>query len=135
MRVLRAGGGLDPRDGLIDRNADPETWAAAVARDDAIVTQIDDGNTELSEESPWRALAWSSSCSAPAMVLDFLRLLDPYPGDRVMEIGTGTGWTAALLSARLGADQVTSIEVERCDRSAGPGRVGRWTRGRPGAGS
>ncbi|MDS1271486.1 methyltransferase domain-containing protein [Lipingzhangella sp. LS1_29] len=99
-------------DGLIDRHADPQTWQAAVARDDAIVTQIDDGHTALTSESPWRTPSWTSSCSAPNMVFDFLRLLDPYSGDRVLEVGTGTGWTAALLSAYLGAQQVTSIEVD-----------------------
>ncbi|GAA3762792.1 methyltransferase domain-containing protein [Salinactinospora qingdaonensis] len=99
-------------DGLLDRNADPQTWQAAVDGDGAILTQIDDGETTLTATSPWTARDWTSSCSAPAMVLDFLNLLDPYDGDQVLEIGTGTGWTAGVLSARLGADRVTSVEVD-----------------------
>ncbi|ASO21833.1 protein-L-isoaspartate O-methyltransferase [Actinoalloteichus hoggarensis] len=42
-----------------------------------------------------------------------LAALDPQPGDRVLEIGTGTGWNAALLRHRVGAaGRVTTIEVD-----------------------
>ncbi|CAM3939741.1 methyltransferase domain-containing protein [Nocardiopsis rhodophaea] len=98
--------------GLIDRAADADTWWEAVNSNIPVVTQIDDGTTDLTDESPWMTTNHSSSCSAPSMVFDFLRLLAPQPGDRVLEIGTGTGWTAALLSARLGAQNITTIEVD-----------------------
>lgn len=39
-----------------------------------------------------------------------LELLDAHNGDKVLEIGTGTGWTAGLLT-QLGADVVT-VEVD-----------------------
>ncbi|RNL84036.1 methyltransferase domain-containing protein [Halostreptopolyspora alba] len=97
---------------LIDHTTDPDSWWDAVNSNTAIVTQIDDGNTELTGQSPWMTLNHSSSCSAPGMVFDFLTLLVPYPGDRVLEIGTGTGWTAALLSARIGTENVTTVEVD-----------------------
>ncbi len=97
---------------LIDRHADPDTWWEAVNSDIAIVTQIDDGATELTDQSPWMTTDHTSSCSAPSFVFDFLTLLAPCQGDRVLEIGTGTGWTTALLSARIGEHSVTSVEID-----------------------
>ncbi|MBB4931078.1 protein-L-isoaspartate(D-aspartate) O-methyltransferase [Lipingzhangella halophila] len=97
----------------LDRNEDPDAWWAAVYRDTSLITQVEDGATALTHDSATRKVwAWSSSLSEPRAVLGFLELLDPYPGDRVLEIGTGTGWTAALLSARVGASNVTTIEVD-----------------------
>ncbi|WP_067969352.1 methyltransferase domain-containing protein [Nocardiopsis trehalosi] len=96
----------------IDRDADPDAWRAAVRGDATILTQVDDGATPLTEESAAASVLPSSSATAPSLVAAFLDLLDPAPGDRVLEIGTGTGWTAALLSHRLGGDRVTTVEVD-----------------------
>ncbi|MGW8528291.1 methyltransferase domain-containing protein [Nocardiopsis sp. NPDC055824] len=95
----------------VDRTEDPDRWRAAVYADTTLLTQIADGTVELSEDTV-RTGAPSSSSTAPSLVGEFLALLDPYPGRRVPEVGTGTGWTAALLSERLGADSVTSVEVD-----------------------
>ncbi|MEV0613631.1 methyltransferase domain-containing protein [Nonomuraea sp. NPDC050404] len=95
---------------VIDRDADPQDWMAAVYSDTVVVTQLDDGATDL------RAAAgdYTSSASAPSTVADLLHWLAVEPGHRVLEIGTGTGWTAALLSHLAGQDgAVTSIEVDQ----------------------
>jgi protein-L-isoaspartate(D-aspartate) O-methyltransferase len=41
-----------------------------------------------------------------------LAVLDAQPGMQVCEIGTGTGYHAALLAHRLGIRNVTSIEID-----------------------
>ncbi|GII81116.1 protein-L-isoaspartate O-methyltransferase [Sphaerisporangium rufum] len=92
----------------IDRAADPEAWLAAVYSDAAIITQFDDGAVEVTLGQG----RYTSSTSAPRIVAAELALLDPYDGDEVLEIGTGTGWTAALLAHRLGPDRVTSVEID-----------------------
>lgn len=93
---------------IIDRDADPERWLNSVYAEAAIVTQLDDGATDLRQADG----NYTSSSSAPATVADLLELLDPRPGDRVLEIGTGTGWTAALLCHLAGSHGVTSVEVD-----------------------
>ena len=95
-----------------DRGQDARAWWASVHSDHALITQVDDGEVALGPASAARVVNWTSSCSAPGVVFRFLELLEPYPGDRVVEVGTGTGWTAGLLSARLGADRVSSVEVD-----------------------
>ncbi|KAB2350200.1 methyltransferase domain-containing protein [Actinomadura rudentiformis] len=92
----------------IDRAADPDQWMAAAYADAAIITQTDDGATDAATGEG----ASTSSLSAPGIVAAFLELLDPYDADEVLEIGTGTGWTAGLLAYRLGDGNVTSIEVD-----------------------
>ena len=54
-----------------------------------------------------------SSISQPGMIAQMLELLDPAPGDRVLEIGTGSGYNAALLAEMVGpGGTVTSIELD-----------------------
>jgi len=52
----------------------------------------------------------TSSSSQPSLMAAMLAQLDVRPGHRVLEVGTGTGWNAALLAA-LGA-AVTTIEIQ-----------------------
>jgi hypothetical protein len=47
----------------------------------------------------------------PSLMVRMLQLLDVIDGSRVLEIGTATGYNAAVLCHRLGADQVASTEL------------------------
>jgi protein-L-isoaspartate(D-aspartate) O-methyltransferase len=112
----------EPEDGpgyAIDRAVDPERWLASAYQDAAIITQTDDGASDPGIGEG----AFTSSLSAPRVVLGFLDLLDPYDGDEVLEIGTGAGWTAGLLGHRVGGENVTSVEIDPAVHAAAAARL------------
>jgi protein-L-isoaspartate(D-aspartate) O-methyltransferase len=54
-----------------------------------------------------------SSSSQPSMMAQMLESLDVRPGSRVLEVGLGTGYNAALLSELAGPQgRVTSIDID-----------------------
>ena len=70
-------------------------------RDDAIVTKRDDAGQPI------------SSSSQPAIMAIMLDQLDLAPGQRVLEIGAGTGYNAALMSHIVGSDgAVVSVDID-----------------------
>ncbi|WP_181799193.1 methyltransferase domain-containing protein [Kitasatospora acidiphila] len=97
----------------IDRATGPSRWSELACSDLPLVTQLYEGT-----DTP------SSSSSMPTVVATMLRHLDAADGMRVLEVGTGTGWTAGLLSRRLGAVNVVSIEVDAALAADARARLG-----------
>ncbi|MET9023542.1 methyltransferase, FxLD system [Actinopolymorpha sp. NPDC004070] len=79
----------------------PGVPAEEVYADEAVVTRRDADGTA------------TSSSSQPAIMVIMLEQLDVRPGHRVLEIGAGTGYNAALLAHLAGpAGSVTTIDVQ-----------------------
>ncbi|MPZ66812.1 MAG: methyltransferase domain-containing protein [Pseudonocardiaceae bacterium] len=115
-------------DGLVPlhRTEDPQAWMQRAWGDRAVVTQVDDGHPA----GPGQLGRYvTSSASQPNVVALMLDALDAEHGMTVCEIGTGTGYNAALLAHRLGAENVTSIEID--PQLAGQARQALATAGYP----
>ncbi|MGH3567581.1 MAG: methyltransferase domain-containing protein [Pseudonocardia sp.] len=82
-----------------------ETWLEQVYSDTTLVTAVAD-YTGRGVQIP------VSSSTKPDLMVRMLEELDVVEGHRVLEIGTGTGYNAALLSHRLGAQNVYSVDVD-----------------------
>ena len=57
-------------------------------------------------------IGYKQTISQPLVVAFMLELLDIKPGERVLEIGTGSGWKTALISHILG-DSGALVSIER----------------------
>ncbi|MBL1080622.1 methyltransferase domain-containing protein [Streptomyces actinomycinicus] len=77
-----------------------ERWVRGAYEDVPLATRLRDG--EL-----------LSSSSQPSLMARMLTALDVEDGDRVLEVGAGTGYNAALLAHRLGDDGlVTTVDLD-----------------------
>ncbi len=92
--------------------ADRDSGAAALARaDEAMQAVRREGflplelRGEAGLDQPIELTA-GQTCSQPTTVRTMLALLDPEPGDAVLDVGSGSGWTTALLAHLVGATGV-----------------------------
>ncbi|GAA2238109.1 ATP-grasp peptide maturase system methyltransferase [Kitasatospora cystarginea] len=90
---------------------DSPGWLEAIYTDQTLITQLD-GRIRPSDASGPVSGAPSSSSTVPGLVLRMWHQLDVEVGHRVLEVGTGTGYSTALGAHRLGDQSIVSIEVD-----------------------
>jgi protein-L-isoaspartate(D-aspartate) O-methyltransferase len=85
--------------------AEHPDWLELVYADRVWVTQFD-GDDTVTGGTP------TCSSSMPTIMAIMLEALDVHRGQKVLEVGTGTGYNAALLCHAVGSGNVTTIDVD-----------------------
>ncbi|MGW2261394.1 ATP-grasp peptide maturase system methyltransferase [Streptomyces sp. NPDC001780] len=86
-------------------------WLKVAYSVDTLTTQLDGHLTADQTGEPVAGVPTSSSTD-PTTVVGMIEDLDLKAGHRVLEIGTGTGYSTALMCHYLGEDNVTTVEVD-----------------------
>ncbi|MGH3811953.1 MAG: methyltransferase domain-containing protein [Pseudonocardiaceae bacterium] len=88
-----------------------DEWLDAVYSDQTLITKVE--HLPHSQTlRPGTYPVFTSSSTLPSLVLTMLEALEITDTCRVLEIGTGSGYNAALLCGRLGSEQVTSVDID-----------------------
>ncbi|MGW2543672.1 methyltransferase domain-containing protein [Kitasatospora sp. NPDC001574] len=87
-------------EGLVRIDPNDPRRLSTIYSDESLQTQINEHGVS------------TSSSTLPTLMAVMLEALDLKTGDRVLEVATGTGYNAALLSHLVGAENVTTIEVD-----------------------
>ncbi|REE61435.1 methyltransferase of ATP-grasp peptide maturase system [Streptomyces sp. 3212.3] len=90
---------------------DDDGWLEGVYSDDTLITQLDGHLRAVDLIAPQGGDPTSSS-TLPSLVLRMWQQLGVTSGQRVLEIGTGTGYSTGLGCERLGSANITSVEYD-----------------------
>jgi len=67
---------------------------------------------DLAELNEALSIGYGQTISQPLVVAFMLELLQPQPGDKILDVGSGSGWTSALLSKIVGKEgKVIAIDI------------------------
>jgi len=90
-------------------------WLDPLYQDRVLPTQLDGDpdawNRARAGNTPIDGVP-TCSLSQPSLTAVMLEALDVHDGHHVLEVGTGTGYNAALLAHRLGDEHVTTVDVD-----------------------
>ncbi|WP_017582493.1 ATP-grasp peptide maturase system methyltransferase [Nocardiopsis valliformis] len=96
----------------VTERTDPERWLSAAYSDQTLITQFDGQEPDWTNPEVRHGGVFSSSATLPSLVATMWDDAQIADGHRVLEIGTGTGYSTAVLCERVGSDNVVSVDVD-----------------------
>ena len=79
------------------------------------------------EEDIALSIGYGQTISQPLTVVFMLELLDPKPGQKILDVGSGSGWTTALLSYIVGKKgEVAAMERKEELKSFGEANADKY---------
>ncbi|MER5210335.1 ATP-grasp peptide maturase system methyltransferase [Streptomyces sp. NPDC002838] len=109
----------------------PGEWLEIAYSEQSLATQLD-GHLTADQVAELVTGVPTSSSTTPVTVVGVIEDLEVDDGHTVLEIGTGTGYSTALMCHRLGEDNVTTVEVDpqvaaRADAALEEAGFSTWT--------
>ncbi|MEV6120746.1 methyltransferase domain-containing protein [Streptomyces sp. NPDC052077] len=95
-----------------DGPADEARWAGAAYSDTTLVTRVGPVHADLAPTGRPVAGHPTSSSTLPSLVVSMLRHGRLTSGTRLLDLATGSGYSAALACHRLGDDLVTTLDID-----------------------
>jgi protein-L-isoaspartate O-methyltransferase len=97
---------------LVDLPEDSPERLHAAYTDETLVTRV--GPTHADHATPGEHGKGdpTSSSTLPGLIVSMAHRLDMKPGHKVLDVGTGSGYSAALFACRFGDENVTSVDVD-----------------------
>ncbi|WP_263168966.1 methyltransferase domain-containing protein [Streptomyces sp. SCSIO ZS0520] len=97
---------------LVDLPEDTPERLHAAYSDETLVTRV--GPTHADHATPGEHGKGdpTSSSTLPGLIVSMAHRLDVKPGHKVLDVGTGSGYSAGLFARRFGDDSVTSVDVD-----------------------
>ncbi|ONI73177.1 protein-L-isoaspartate O-methyltransferase [Actinosynnema sp. ALI-1.44] len=97
-----------------------EDWLAQIYADRVLVTQLDGDSGKWQAARDGGPVVGAPTCSSsmPTIMAVMLEALQVKDDHRILEVGTGTGYNAALLCVRVGDRLVSTIDID--ESLAGP---------------
>jgi protein-L-isoaspartate O-methyltransferase len=107
-----------------DGKSDPGAWLAAGYANRSLVTSVAGAHADLAGTGAVLRGVPTSSATLPGLVVRMLRHARIRSGASVLDVGTGSGYSTALLARRFGDRLVTSVDVDPYLTGAARARLG-----------